>query len=137
MDKPDLAAEAPVAERDEAPESQPAFTLEAWIAAGNPADLAITIRGDEAIAAQLDALTRLSTIVIEFPAFTDGRGYSMAKQLRDRGFAGKLYAAGDILPDQWQYLKRCGFTGLLAHKLADDAAQVPGISVMYQQGLVD
>ncbi len=49
-------------------------------------------------------------IEIEFPNFTDGRGYSIARQLRSRlGWTGEIRAVGDILVDQLNYLARCGF----------------------------
>jgi uncharacterized protein (DUF934 family) len=55
-------------------------------------------------------LARYKTIEITFDAFTDGRGYSTAKLLRDRfGFAGELRAVGDVTVDQLFYLARCGF----------------------------
>jgi uncharacterized protein (DUF934 family) len=54
--------------------------------------------------------SRLALIAIEFPRFTDGRGYSVARQLRDRhGFTGELRAVGWVLRDQLYYLERCGF----------------------------
>lgn len=53
---------------------------------------------------------RLALIAIEFPRFTDGRGYSIARLLRDRhGFTGELRAVGWVLRDQLFYLERCGF----------------------------
>lgn len=52
----------------------------------------------------------LPLIAIEFPQFTDGRGYSIARMLRERhGFAGELRAIGDVLRDQLYYLAQCGF----------------------------
>ena len=49
-------------------------------------------------------------IGIEFPAFNDGRGLSLAVLLRTRsGFSGELRALGDIQPDMLHYLRRCGF----------------------------
>jgi len=49
-------------------------------------------------------------IAVHFPAFTDGRGYSTARLLRQRyGFTGELRAIGDILRDQLYELERCGF----------------------------
>ena len=60
-----------------------------------------------AIAADLE---KLSTVVIEFPQFTDGRGYSTARLLRERyGFKGEIRASGDVLRDNLFYLSRCGF----------------------------
>ncbi len=53
---------------------------------------------------------KLALIAIEFPRFSDGRGYSIARQLRDRhGFTGELRAVGWVLRDQLFYMERCGF----------------------------
>lgn len=55
-------------------------------------------------------LQRFSVIVISFPKFTDGRGYSMAYEVRKTyGFAGELRATGDVLFDQLQLMARSGF----------------------------
>ena len=52
----------------------------------------------------------LSLLAVNFPHFTDGRGYSIARLLRERhGWRGELRAIGDILRDQLGYLARCGF----------------------------
>jgi uncharacterized protein (DUF934 family) len=49
-------------------------------------------------------------ISIHFEKFTDGRGYSLGRLLRERyGFKGELRAVGDVLQDQLFYLKRSGF----------------------------
>ena len=52
---------------------------------------------------------RLALIAIEFPRFTDGRGYSIARILRREGFTGELRAVGWVLRDQLHYMARCGF----------------------------
>jgi uncharacterized protein (DUF934 family) len=58
-------------------------------------------------------LDRLAVIVLSFPNFKDGRGYSQARQLRERyGFVGELRAAGQILRDQFLFLVRAGFDAL-------------------------
>lgn len=65
----------------------------------------------EKIAPYIDAL---SLIVIEFPVFTDGRGYSQARRLREEfHYCRELRAAGDILPDQARFMERCGFDSLV------------------------
>ncbi len=49
-------------------------------------------------------------VTIHFPKFTDGRGYSLARTLRERlRFRGELRAAGDVLRDQLFNLSRIGF----------------------------
>lgn len=53
---------------------------------------------------------KLQLIAIDFPTFTDGRGYSLAKRLRDHyGWRGELRAIGDIARDQIYLLWRSGF----------------------------
>lgn len=70
----------------------------------------IWIDGDGDIEAILPDLDKLDVVAVNFPVFTDGRGYSLARLLRERyRFQGELRAIGDILPDQLYYLKRCGF----------------------------
>jgi uncharacterized protein (DUF934 family) len=53
-------------------------------------------------------LSRLALIVLPFPAFTDGRSYSLARQLRLDGYRGELRATGNILPDQLQFMVQVG-----------------------------
>jgi uncharacterized protein (DUF934 family) len=61
----------------------------------------------EAIAADLDAL---DVVAVDFPQFTDGRGYSIGRLMRERyKYTGELRAIGDVLRDQLFYLHRCGF----------------------------
>jgi uncharacterized protein (DUF934 family) len=78
----------------------------------------------------------LAVIVLAFPNFKDGRGYSQARQLRERyGFAGELRAAGQILRDQFLFLVRAGFDALEVKKPADAevfAATLARYSVFYQ-----
>ncbi len=54
-----------------------------------------------------------SLIGIEFPAFTDGRGLSLAVLLRTRvEYSGELRATGAIHEDVLHYMVRCGFDAL-------------------------
>jgi uncharacterized protein (DUF934 family) len=71
-------------------------------------------------------------LIIEFPSFMDGRGFSHAKKLRELGFTGDLIAAGEVLPDQWQFLQRCGFSGLLDSATAENAESLQRFSDTYQ-----
>lgn len=81
-------------------------------------------------------LARIELIAVNFPRFSDGRGYSIARILRGRhGFRGELRAVGDVLIDQLYYLQRVGFD---AFALRDDqdpaaaAAALQAFSVAYQ-----
>ncbi len=73
-------------------------------------DVGIWLNNDielENIAPQLLALP---VIAINFPVFMDGRGFSLARLLRERyGYQGEVRAIGHIIRDQLCYLKRCGF----------------------------
>ncbi|MEZ5741706.1 MAG: DUF934 domain-containing protein [Burkholderiaceae bacterium] len=56
-------------------------------------------------------LADLALVVVDFAAFTDGRGFSQARLLRSRlDYRGPIRASGTILPDQVPMLHRCGFT---------------------------
>ena len=85
-------------------------------------------------------LTRFALIAIAFPKFTDGRGYSLAHQLRSGySFSGELRARGEILFDQLQFLARCGFdsfeiTDPSTLKLLQGGRR-PRLGIFYQPGL--
>ncbi|MDQ1901041.1 DUF934 domain-containing protein [Paracoccus sp. WLY502] len=48
-------------------------------------------------------------IAIDFPAFNDGRGFSLARRLRELGYTGRLRAAGRLIADQYAMARRVGF----------------------------
>ena len=55
-------------------------------------------------------LEHFELVAVHFQSFTDGRGYSIARLLRERyGWRGELRAIGDVQRDQLFYLARCGF----------------------------
>lgn len=71
--------------------------------------------GPEAIA---PALEQLALVAVHFPKFSDGRGLSTARLLRERyGYEGEVRAIGDVLRDQLPFLERSGFD---AFALRDD-----------------
>jgi len=56
----------------------------------------------------------IAFIAIDFPAYTDGRGFSLAHLLRaDYAWKGELRAVGDVLIDTVHYLARCGFNSFV------------------------
>lgn len=66
-------------------------------------------------------LKQFEVIAINFPKFADGRGYSLARLLRERyGYTGEIRAVGDVLHDQLYFLARVGFDAfaLRGHKNA-------------------
>lgn len=59
-------------------------------------------------------LTRLDLIVVEFPKFRDGRGFTIGRTLRGRyGYKGDIRAIGHVLPDQFGALVECGFSSIV------------------------
>ncbi|MEE2787900.1 MAG: DUF934 domain-containing protein [Myxococcota bacterium] len=100
-------------------------------------EVGVRVPGDIEPAELAPYVDRLALINIEFPKFTDGRGYSLARLLRTRyGFLGELRASGDILRDQLLYLTRCGFDAfeLKADKDAAGALEAfEELPIRYQQ----
>ena len=61
-------------------------------------------------AGQLASLTAGAELVrVAFPAFSDGRGFTLGRRLRARGFTGRLRAAGHVIADQYAMARRSGF----------------------------
>jgi uncharacterized protein (DUF934 family) len=55
-------------------------------------------------------LGRFAAIAVHFPKFQDGRGFSIARLLRERfGYKGELRAVGHITRDHLFYMEGCGF----------------------------
>jgi len=80
--------------------------------------------GPEALAADVQ---RFPLIAVNFPKFGDGRGYSIARLLRERyGFKGELRAIGDVLHDHLFFMSQCGFD---AFALREDQDPQEALSV--------
>ena len=74
-------------------------------------NIAVILATDDNAFDLAPVLDQLAYIAIEFPVFGDGRGYSIARVLRDQlGYQGDIRAIGDVLPDQLSYMQRCGFS---------------------------
>jgi uncharacterized protein (DUF934 family) len=83
-------------------------------------------------------LPQLTLVILNFPAFTDGRAYSQARELRLQGYRGELRAQGNLLPDQFQYLNQVGFDSFLVDDrfaLQDWQGASKQMSLAYQRGL--
>lgn len=92
---------------------------EADALAGRNAELGVLVPSATSAVALAPWLDRLSLIAIEFPKFRDGRGFTIARTLRERfGFAGEIRAVGHVLPDQYGHALRCGVSTV---ELRDDA----------------
>ena len=51
----------------------------------------------------------LALVAIDFPSFSDGRAFSLARHLRNNGYKGILRARGNLIADQFAYAFACGF----------------------------
>ena len=100
-------AEVQLRLRDDEPVEDPAVTVDSFAAQTNANAVRIE-PGDDA-RDLLPVLDRLKLVEVNFPAFTDGRGLSAARILREAGYAGELRAVGDVLVDQIAAMRRCGF----------------------------
>ena len=82
-------------------ESSPPPDLVVLQPTDDPAALADRIGGTDA---------PIRTIAVNFPKFGDGRGYSIARLLRERyGYKGELRAVGEVARDHLHAMAQCGF----------------------------
>ena len=85
---------------------------------------------DEDPAALAPDVRRLPVIAVHFPVFSDGRGYSTARLLRERyGYEGELRAIGDVQRDQLYYLSQSGFDAFLIREDKDVEDALAGLAV--------
>jgi uncharacterized protein (DUF934 family) len=107
-------AEGETPESINVPEGKVIVPLTVWLAQKDTlsarAELGIWIAADERFEALKGESDRFAVIAVDFPKFSDGRGYSIAYNVRKRlGFAGELRAIGDVLRDQLFSMSRVGF----------------------------
>lgn len=118
-------------------EARNEVTLESWRAnpQAHPDAVALVIPNDADIDDLGCDVSGFSTIILEFPAFKDGRAYSQARILRSRFlYTGEIRARGNVLRDQILFMKRCGFNAFeLAGSDAEGAsAALSEFSHVYQ-----
>ena len=70
----------------------------------------------QALAPHLGTLT---LIRVAFPAFNDGRAFTIARRLRMMGYTGRLRAQGHVIADQYAMARRVGFDEV---EISDDLA---------------
>lgn len=64
-------------------------------------------------------LADLRLIRVAFPAFNDGRAFTIARRLRMLGYTGRLRAKGHVIADQYAMIRRVGFDEV---EISDDLA---------------
>lgn len=130
-----------VADETPLPEGPVIVTLARWQAEraslqGRNDALGIVLASSEAPETIADDLARFDLVCLDFPKFQDGRAYSYARKLRQRyGYTGELRAVGNVLRDQFLFMRRCGFDSFeVADARAVDEWQraMSEISVVYQ-----
>jgi uncharacterized protein (DUF934 family) len=110
------------------PPSPAIVPLTAWLARRDELrkrdDIGVWLAPTEDPSLLAEDVAALPVIAVDFPKFADGRGYSVARLLRERlSFKGELRAVGDVARDQLYYLHQVGFNAFLLRdgKDAQDA----------------
>jgi uncharacterized protein (DUF934 family) len=84
------------------------------------------------------SLEGVARVEVNFPKFGDGRGYSIARLLRERyGYRGELRAVGHITRDLLFFLESCGFDAFElrdGEDLHEALASFDDFSHSYQRG---
>jgi uncharacterized protein (DUF934 family) len=87
----------------------PLARVEDGLARAGDGPLGVALPPDADVAVLRTALPRLALVAVTFPTFRDGRAFSQARALREHlGFAGEIRVTGRPLPDQYEFLLRCG-----------------------------
>jgi uncharacterized protein (DUF934 family) len=109
----------------DAPESDAVLLpLAGYLAQPQPAAHGVWLAPTDDPATLAPHLASVPLVAVQFPKFADGRGYSIAHQLRRLGYAGDLRAIGAVLVDQLFMLRRVGFTSFeLRADLSTEAAR--------------
>jgi uncharacterized protein (DUF934 family) len=94
------------------------FGPETWTAGFEGAN-ALDLASDADPAALSACIEGAEIIRIDFPSFADGRGFTLARQLRLMGYTGRLRAKGHVLADQYAMARRTGFDEV---EISDDIA---------------
>jgi len=126
--------EGQTAEAVEVPQGKIIVPLPVWLAQREQlsarAQIGIWFAPDELAHTVQDDLGKFAVVAVEFPKFTDGRGYSIAYNLRQRlGYRGELRAIGDVLRDQLFQMYRCGFDAYATRQDRNIHDALKGLSV--------
>ncbi len=75
-------------------------------------DSAVDLTNTDSPETLIPHLDRLTLIRVAFPAFSDGRAFTIARRLRILGYKGQLLALGPVISDQYAMCRRVGFDGV-------------------------
>jgi uncharacterized protein (DUF934 family) len=96
-----------------------------WTGQDLPVDaaLAVDLAVDGDPADLVPWFGRIGLVRVPFAKHADGRGFSLARRLRQSGYDGRLRAVGHLLPDQFRAALRAGFDEI---EISDEqAARMP------------
>lgn len=82
------------------------FTLDDWSVGYEGADTLELASDTDPVGLDFEGVTMIR---VDFPSFADGRGFTIARQLRLRGYTGRLRAKGHVIADQYAMARRAGF----------------------------
>lgn len=126
------------------PSAHALLTLEQWHAVRDtwPADVPVGVILPNTLDVETLAadLPRLGLVAVQFPKWTDGRGYSQARVLRSRlRFGGEVRAIGEVVVDMLPLLARTGVTAVQLRPDQNEAAARRALSLVnaFYQGDVD
>ncbi len=84
----------------------------------------LDVSSDTDPATLMDKISSTQMIRVDFPSFADGRGFTIARQLRLAGYNGRLRARGHVISDQYAMARRCGFDEVeISEELAERQPQ--------------
>jgi len=85
--------------------------------------LGVWLDSDESPKLIANDLDQFDLVAINFPVFTDGRGFTYGRELREQhGYNKEIRAIGDFMRDQLFYLHRCGFNAFALENTSIEAA---------------
>ena len=73
----------------------------------------LLLNGEDDESHAVQRLDGVENILITFGGAHDGRGFSLARKLREAGFKGHIRAKGPLVTDQWRHLRQTGFDSLM------------------------
>jgi uncharacterized protein (DUF934 family) len=102
--------------------------------------LGVVFPNNEKVAKLRLYLPRLALVALSFPAFSDGRSLSIARQLRLEEYTGEIRAIGNVLPDLLQFMLQVGFDSFEVSERFSRQRWIDSLkrmSLTYQHDLAD
>lgn len=126
-------AEGETPEAVAVPAGKQIVPLQVWLAQKTAlaarTDIGVWLASDERPEQLKEDAKSLPLVAVDFASFADGRGYSIAFNLRARlGFEGELRAIGDVLRDQMFYMSRVGFNAFATREDRSIEEALKGLS---------